>query len=270
MDHYKTLGIDKNATPEEIKKAYRKLAGTHHPDRGGDTATFQKIQQAYDVLSDPQKKQEYDNPIHQQQMHGFGQGGNPFMHNGVFDINDLFGQMFGDRNPFGFSQNRQSHQIFRTTVNISLNDVYTGSKQVLKLQTPHGVKVINIDIPKGLQDNSQLRYDNVLENAILVIDFKILPDLKYERKGNDLYCNHSISVLDLIVGTNFKFTTISGKTLDVSVPNGTQPFMQLKLTGQGMPIQGTNMYGDQIIILKPFTPTNINDNIIESIKKFRT
>lgn len=267
MDYYKTLGVEKNATPEEIKKAYRKLAGANHPDRGGDTATFQKIQQAYDVLSDPQKKQEYDNPMHQQNMHGFA--GNPFMNQGVFDINEIFGQMFGHRNPFGFNQQRQSHQVFRTTVNISLNDVYNGSKQVLKMQTPQGTKVINIDIPKGLQDNSQLRYDNVLEGAVLIIDFKILPDLKYERKGNDLYCNHSVSVLDLIVGTNFKFSTISGAMLDVSVPPKTQPFMQLKLGGQGMPIQGTNNYGDQIIVLKPFVPDNIHYNIIDSIKNFK-
>ena len=62
MSHYDTLSITKSATPDEIKKAYRKLASKHHPDKGGDTATFQKIEEAYRVLSDPQQRQQYDNP----------------------------------------------------------------------------------------------------------------------------------------------------------------------------------------------------------------
>ena len=82
---------------------------------------------------------------------------------------------------------------------------------------------------------------------------------------NDLYSNHSISVLDLIVGTTFQFTTVSGKTLDVTVLPKTQPFMHLKLANHGMPIQGTNAYGDQIILLKPFIPDNIDSRITDSI-----
>ena len=75
MEHYQTLGVDRNASPDDIKKAYRRLAGQHHPDKGGDTATFQKIQQAYETLSDPQKKQEYDNP---NPFGGMPGGGGPF------------------------------------------------------------------------------------------------------------------------------------------------------------------------------------------------
>ena len=72
MDHYATLGVAKNATPDDIKKAYRKLASKHHPDKGGDTATFQKIEEAYRILSDPQQRQQYDNPMPQ----NFGQSFN--------------------------------------------------------------------------------------------------------------------------------------------------------------------------------------------------
>ena len=74
MDHYATLGVAKSATPDEIKKAYRKLASKHHPDKGGDTATFQKIEEAYRILSDTQQRQQYDNPMPQ----GFGQNFNFF------------------------------------------------------------------------------------------------------------------------------------------------------------------------------------------------
>jgi DnaJ-class molecular chaperone len=82
---------------------------------------------------------------------------------------------------------------------------------------------------------------------------------------NDLYCNQPISVLDLIVGTNFEFTTIGGKTLEVTVPPKTQPHMHLKLGGHGLPIHGTNAYGDQIILLKSFIPDIIDTRITDSI-----
>lgn len=263
MDHYNTLGVNKTATPEEIKRAYRKLASQHHPDKGGDTVMFQKVEEAYRILSDPEKRAQYDNPPPQ----GFNQGfpGGFQFHADPFNMNDLFGQIFGQRGPQAFN-GKVNHQVFRTQVSVSLEDAYHGANHVLKLSTPTGVKVINIDIPKGLQENSQMRYDNVLDNnAVLLVEFRIMPHLKFERRGNDLHCNHSISVLDLIVGTKFEFTTISNKTLEVAVQHKTQPWMQLKIPGQGMPILGTGKYGDQIISLKPFIPTTIDQEITDSI-----
>jgi DnaJ-class molecular chaperone len=82
-----------------------------------------------------------------------------------------------------------------------------------------------------------------------------------------LYCTLPISVLDLIVGTTIEFTTISGTKLLVTVPPSMQPHMQLKITGQGMPINGSTFYGDQILLLKPFVPDNIDTSIIDSIKQ---
>lgn len=259
MDYYSILGVPKTASPEEIKKAYRKLASQHHPDKGGDTATFQNIQAAYDILGNTDKRREYDNPPFQ-----FGQGpSNPggfnFSFNGgPFDMNDIFSQVFG--------QQRQAHrQVFRTHVNVSLQDAYTGISHVLKLQSNLGTKVVNIQVPIGVNQGDQIRYDNIIENGILIVEFNILPDLRFERKGNDLYCNHSISVLDLIVGTSFEVNTISNKTIQVQVRPKTQPYMQLKLSGQGMPIGNSGQYGDQIILLKPFIPDSISDDIVQSI-----
>jgi DnaJ-class molecular chaperone len=263
MDHYQTLGLAKNASPDDIKKAYRKLASQHHPDKGGDTAKFQNIQTAYDTLSDPNKRQQYDNPM-PQGMHGFPPGFQ--FHAGGVDINDIFGQMFGQGNPF--TQNRP--QMLRTQVNVVLMDAYNGGSHVLKIQTPTGVKVIDIDIPKGVADGTQLRYDKILDSASLIVEFRVLTDLKFERRGKDLLCNHPISVLDLIVGTAFEFITISGKVLEVTIPPKTQPFMQLKLSGQGMPIQGSPLFGDQIILLKPFMPDTIATEITESILRSKS
>ncbi len=260
MDHYSTLGVAKNATPEEIKKAYRKLASQHHPDKGGDTHMFQTVQEAYETLSDPNKRQQYDNP----QPQGFP-GGFSF-HADQFDLNDLFGQVFRDHN--GPRVNRK--QVFRTRVDISLQDAFNGTNKLLELSTLNGKKVIDIKVPRGAKQNDQIRFDNVMDNGILLVEFNMLPDLRFDRKGNDLYCNHSISVLDLIAGTDFRFTTISGKELNVTIRPGTQPYQNVRLQSYGMPIINTSNYGDQYILLKPYIPDKIDSDIIDSILRNRT
>ena len=110
-DHYATLGVAKTATADEIKRAYRRLASQHHPDKGGDTAQFQKIEEAYRVLSDPAQRQRYDNPQPNFGGFSFQQGQN---------LHDIFGQMFGQNSPFG-SQRPKSH--IRMTIWITLADV---------------------------------------------------------------------------------------------------------------------------------------------------
>lgn len=256
MDYYSVLGVDKTATPDDIKRAYRKMASKHHPDKGGDTAQFQQIQAAYDTLSDPQKRQEYDNPSPRMRSGpGPGFGGSPF------DIHDIFGQMFGQQRAGGFS----ARHMFRTQINFTLKESYEGSSQVLRLQDNKGTKVINIEVPKGVNHGDQVRYENIIENGTLLVMFAQVPDLKFDRRESDLICNQPISVFDLIVGGQFKFETISGKTVEVAVKPGTQPHMQLRLPGQGMPIPKTDRYGDQIVLLKPFIPDNIHKDIIDSI-----
>jgi curved DNA-binding protein len=257
MDHYSVLGVTKTATPDEIKKAYRKLASQHHPDKGGDTSKFQRIQEAYAVLSDPEKKSQYDNPRPQGFPPGFD-----FNMNG--DINDIFSQIF--RNP----RHPNSHkQMMRATVSVGLRDAYTGCNQVLKIQTHFGLKVIDIKVPPGVQSGDQMRYDNVIEHGILIVEFNVLPDLRFDRKGQDLYSNQSISVLDLIAGTNFEFETLAGKKVNVSVKPKTQPFMQLRLSGHGMPIYDSGKFGDQLILIKPYIPDNISDEIVDAILRNR-
>lgn len=256
MDHYKTLGVAKNATPDEIKKAYRKLASKHHPDKGGDTATFQQIEEAYRILSDPQQRQQYDNPMPQ----GFGPG---FNFNGGPDIfHDFMSQMFRQQHQ---QQRQRHHPTFRTTVTVSLEQAFKGEEQVVRFQTPTNTHAATIQTPKGVHNGDQVKLDNIIQDASLIVEFRVMPHLKYDRNGNDLLSNHPISVLDLIAGTSFEFTTLSGKTFEVTVKPKTQPYMQLKIAGQGMPIHGTTRYGDQIILLKPFIPDIIDESIINSI-----
>jgi DnaJ-class molecular chaperone len=265
MDHYTTLGVARNATPDEIKKAYRKMASQYHPDKGGDTAKFQKIEEAYRILIDPNSRQQYDNPMPHGMPGGFGfPGGSFHFQTGGININDFFGQFFGQ------PPHQQRTQVMRTHLMVSLQDAYNGVSHVIQLQTPTGPVVASLDIPKGIRDGMQIKYDNIIGDVGLLVDFRIMPDLKFERQNDDLYSNYPISILDLIVGNSFKFITISGKELEVVVKPKTQPNTQLKLPGHGMPMYGTSVYGDQIILIKPFMPDNIDKTIIDSILQAKT
>lgn len=261
MDHYSTLGVSRDASQDEIKKAYRKLAMTHHPDKGGDPAEFQKLNDAYEVLSNPDKKLQYDNPS-VRSNNPFG-GDFQFDQN-HFDLSNIFNHIFGGgRGPAGGINQKQ---IFRTQVSISLLDAYVGKEHTFQLSTPTGVKVINVKVPLGINNGDQVRYENVIDNGTLIIGFHILPDLRFDRNGDNLYCNLPISVLDLIIGTKVKFNTISGKTIEVTIPPNTQPSDQIRIPGNGMPIKNApNMYGDQLLLLKPFVPANISQDIIDAI-----
>lgn len=264
MDYYKTLGVNRNASPDEIKKAYRKMAAQHHPDKGGDTATFQKIQEAYDTLSDPQKKQQHDNPNPFNNMNvNMNFGGNPFgfqFHQQHFDINDLFGQMF-------HGQRQQQKPQYRTTINVTLEQVYNGGEQQLQFNEFNNNSMVKIEIPKGVENGTTLKYDNLIKDGILFIDFRVLPHSKYQRQGPDLISEQDVSILDLIVGTSFKFTTISGKSLDVKVKPQTSPNSTLRIPGEGLPKQYG--YGDQLIVLKPYMPDIIDNRIIDSINNYK-
>lgn len=261
MDYYNTLGVPRDATADQIKKAYRKLAMEHHPDKGGDVSKFQEITSAYETLSDTDKRYIYDNPQPQQQHNPFGgMGGFSFNVNG-FDLNDLFGQAFNQHR--GFQQNIKP--TYRTRVSVSLVDVFNGAEQTLQLGTPKGMKVINIKIPAGIHNGSSIRYDNIIDDGTLIIEFVILPDLRFDREGDDLYSNFPINVLDLITGTKTQFTTINGKTLEVNIPRGTQPSQQIKLSGYGMPRQDGSR-GNQILLLKPYI-NDIDDETVEFLKQ---
>jgi len=269
MDHYQTLGVAKNATQDEIKKAYRRLAGIHHPDKGGDTAEFQKIQQAYEILSDPNKKQQYDNPNPFGQgmpggfnVHGFP-GGFSFNMGGGINIDDIFGQMFGQQR----GPQKPQMPSYRTTVFISLEDVYNGAEKTLQFNDHTGPKTVKITVPKGIDNGSNIRYDNLIKDSILLVEFRIQPHPKFEREGPHLFAVHEIDIFDLVVGSKFKFTSISGKTLEVSVPEKTQPGAKLRVPKEGLPVNGD--FGDQYILLKPYIPDIIDKTITDSILKTR-
>ena len=149
-DHYATLGVAKTATPDEIKRAFRRLASQHHPDKGGNTQKFQEIQAAYDTLGDAAKRADYDNP--RPQVSGMPGGAH-------FNMNDIFSSMFGGQSPFGQQRRTQSHT--RMTLWIRLTDVAQGGTRPVAVGTPQGQSTIEVEIPLGINDGDNVQYQGL-------------------------------------------------------------------------------------------------------------
>lgn len=263
-DHYKTLGVERTASQDEIKRAYRKLASQHHPDKGGDKTKFQEVQAAYDVLGDEQKRAEYNNPRPTHQHFNFQDFGGA----GV-NINDIFGQMFGGGFN-GFNQQQRARGHARVTLWITLNDVATGGARTVSLGTSSGSSTVEINIPKGINDGDNVQYAKLAPGGVdLVVTFRIHPDSAWHRKGQDLIQEHKISVWDLILGGTIKVHDILNNELEVQVPPNTQPGVMLRVKSRGLPDQNGHM-GDMYIKLHAQIPRQIAPELKEAIQKYRT
>jgi len=246
MDHYQTLGVARNATPDDIKRAYRKLASKHHPDRGGDTATFQTIQTAYDTLSDPSKRQQYDNP--QPQFQGFPGGGFP-------GFEDFFAQ---------FTRSK----IYSCTVAVSLEQVALGATETIHVQSPTGPKLFQIKIPPAVETNQQVRYDGLLDDGALQVRFIVHPHPNFERHGLDLHTRWPVSVFDLILGTTITVDTITGKALEITIRPHFNPMNKIRIQGYGL--ETPNSRGDQYVLLTPVIPDKISPELLELLERERS
>lgn len=262
-DHYATLGVAKTASQDEIKKAFRKLASQHHPDKGGDTAKFQEIQAAYDTLGDPDKRAAYDNPA--PQFGGFGGGNNPF-HNAQF--NDIFSQMFGGGMGGGpFGQRPQRNHV-RMGIWVSLADAARGENKMVSVSTSAGSNTIEIAIPQGIEDGDNVQYNGVAPGGMdLVLQFRIHPDARWRRDGQNLHTTKTISVWDLILGTDLEVETILGNRVVITVPPNTQPDTVMRVRNQGMPSK--NQTGDLLLHFRTEIPRTIPAEITDAIRQYR-
>ena len=279
MDYYSTLGINKNASQEEIKKAYKKMSMQHHPDRtGGDDSKFKEINEAYQTLNDPQKKQMYDqfgtaDPRQHQYRSGdfeFNFNGSPF---GGMD--DIFESFFGGGSPFS-NRRRPVNRPINVAVDITLEDVLNGKTLGMEIQLPTGrTKVVTVDIPPGVEHGQTIRYRGMGEQNIpnvppgdLNVSIRIRKHNKFQRYGDNILCEITINVLDLIIGTKTKIQTLDGKSIEINVPKGTQPDTLLSCRGEGLPNMSTKIRGNLQIRLKGKIPS-LSEKMLNKILEIK-
>jgi len=278
-DYYADLGVNKDASAKEIKKAFRKLAQKHHPDRGGKEADFKKINEAYETLSDTNKKAQYDamgsNQFgfrpreHQSPFEG---GFDPHNPDSFHDfVHTVFGRGFGQ-----YQQRVVNHNI-TVQYEISLEDAYTGLERRLDINlSGNAVRSVNVKIPPGVNDGSKLKFAGLGDNSQqsvppgdLIIVVRVLNSPKWNRQNNDLITTIKIGALDAIIGCEVKFQHINKKFINVKIPAGTQPNAKIRLKGKGLISTRTGSSGDLILLVDIIIPSKLSKEQIELYKSIR-
>ena len=257
-DHYATLGVARTATADEIKRAFRKLASQHHPDKGGNTQKFQEIQAAYDTLGDAAKRSQYDNPA--PQFGGFSGGPN---FNNNFDFTTIF-DMFGAR--FQQPQPQRPHHS-RMTLWITLQDVANPGARTVSMGTHTGAHNVQVNIPDGIEDGDHVKYDNIAPGGQdLVITYRIHPSPRWQRNGATLLTETPASFWCLVAGGDITVTDIHGNQLALTVPPSTAPGTLLRARGRGLPDRSGNR-GDMLVRLQAQLPAAVSPELMAAIKQ---
>jgi len=253
MDYYQVLGISRNSDEQEIKRAYRKLAMKHHPDRGGNPEEFAKVQEAYDMLTNTQARGHFDSP---QPDFDFSGGG----------FEDIFSHVFGTDGSFGFGPRQQRQQrMQRIQVPIDFKTSLTGGVQHIALA---GFRdPIEIQVPSGVDNGDQIRYPRLLQGEDLVVLFRVHPHPEYHRDRLDLHTEISVDVFDLILGHTVMFTSLCGKTIKLNIKAGTQPETVLRIPHMG--VEKGHVKGNLYIKVRARIPDNVDDNVLNTIKANR-
>jgi len=265
---YEILGVPKGASDEEIKKAYRKLAGKHHPDRGGDTAKFQEIQSAYDTLSDPQKRAQHDNP------NPFGQGFHDFsghpgggfqFHFGSGDdiLQQFFNQGFGGANPFQQRhQQPRRNKDLRVQLAVDLASTLDTQQKSISVQTTKGDRFnIDVTIPRGVSNGTTIKYSQMGDNMFdtltrgdLYVIINVQSDARFDTHGIDLVQNLEIDSIDAMLGCDRIIQGLDNKTFNIKIPQGCQFGTKFGLQEQGLYQMNSNVRGNLIINVMIKTP----------------
>jgi len=236
-DYYQTLGISEQASPEEIKRAYRSLANKHHPDKGGDQAMFKNISVANDVLSDPQKRAEYDQQrrFPQGQQFHFNTGNNPF--GDIFGGASPFGDIFGHMHRQQVRRNRD----LNIQCQITLLDSYLGKQLEAQFQLPSGrTQTVVINVPAGISHGETIRYNGLGDDSVqgiqrgdLNVTIIVMSDPNFERRNDDLYTVVELTPIESLVGCRKSVRTISGQHIDIDIRPGVDTGVEFASTGQG-------------------------------------
>jgi len=281
VDYYKILGLDKSASTEDIKKAYRKLARKYHPDINPNNKEahkkFQEVNEANEVLSDPEKRKKYDQygkdwkhaeefekaRQQQKQRTYSGTGEEQFFGGGAEgNFSDFFESLFGGGGRRERRETKFRGNDYEAQLQLSMREVYTTHQRTLTLNG----KNIRITIPAGVEDGQKIRLKghgapgvNGGLNGDLYITFVIEDDPQFKRLGNDLYTTAEIDLYTAVLGGETTVETMSGK-LKLKVPPGTQNDARTRVRGKGFPVYKTDgQFGDLYIIYKVKIPTNLSE-----------
>jgi curved DNA-binding protein len=278
-DYYDTLGVNRKASDQEIKQAYRRLARKYHPDiNPGDKqaeARFKEINEAYEVLSDKEKREKYDrlgSDWRRYEQAGSYQG-SPF--GGSGDFADIFDAIFGSGGTGGqqragggfdgFSM-RMDGQDVEQQVDITLEEALHGTQRNVQFANPNGLpRTIMVKIPAGIDTGKRVRVAgegglglNGGRRGDLYLVVRVLPHTQFERKGDDLYIQVPVSLYTLLLGGEVRIPTIDGKMLTLNVPEGTANGRVFRLSKQGMPRMNQSSRGDLYATLVAQIPTNLS------------
>jgi curved DNA-binding protein len=293
-NYYKVLGVNKKATDEVIKKAYRKLAMKYHPDHTkGDKAgeeKFKKISEAYAVLSDKEKRTQYDT---------FGSAGfqQRYSQEDIFrnfDFSDIFREFgFGGQkqggvrftfggggSPFGnFGGSRPTQPPVKGTdlvyeLPLTISEVISGTQKTVSFKHNGRVENLTVKIPRGMVTGKKLRLAGKGEPSPyggpagdLFIKATITPDPVFSVKGTDLYFNRKIRLTEALLGTSITVQTPDGIEKRLKIPSGTKHQTKMRLAGQGLPIMNTNHRGDLFIKIEVDIPKQLSEAQKELVEK---
>jgi curved DNA-binding protein len=297
VDYYKILGLDKTASADDIKKAYRKQARKHHPDLNPNDPEavkfFQQINEANEVLGDPEKRKKYDQygadwkhgeqfeeARRQQQSQGRSRG-NPFgqgqgseyysFDGDDHDYSDFFASMFGNRGGGGGGrQTRFKGQDYRASVQLNLSDIFKTHKQTFTIND----KNIRVTVPAGIEDGQEIKIagygapgQHGGPNGDLYITFSIHNNTGFTRKGNDLYADQPLDLFTAVLGGEEMIDTVSGK-VKLKVAPETQNGTKVRLKGKGVPVyKKEGVYGDLYVTYQVQVPKNLSEKEKELFHK---
>ncbi|MBV2167405.1 MAG: DnaJ domain-containing protein [Bdellovibrio sp.] len=306
-DFYSILGVARSASPEEIKKAYRKLAMQYHPDKNpGDKKAeekFKEISEAYDTLSDTKKREMYDQFGHAGAQ-GFGGAGGPFggagggfggfggagrSQAGGDPFQDIFGDVFGDifgagRGPGAGGPRARRQQTkgtdLRYTLNISFEDSALGCEKVISFMRQRGNKEesakLSVNVPAGVKEGQRLKLAGEGDAAPgggtpgdLYVIVNIQDHPLFKRSENDVTLDLPIIYTDAILGTNIEVPTLTGKAM-IRIPPGTHSGQTFRLKGKGFPKIGGFGSGDMLVRILVDTPPHLSarqKELIEELSK---
>lgn len=265
MDYYEVLGVATDASAPDIKKAYRRLASQHHPDRGGDAEKFKAVQEAYDTLSDPAKREQYNLTKHGRRgFSGFRNSGFQDVH--FQDIDEVLARAFGA----GAGRNTTiRNPDTRLDVNISIHDAFHGKHMVLTV--PWGA--LDVQIPPGTLPGDRIRLagkgrvvSQKLPPGDIILRVNVIGPEGTVVQGFDIFKHIEISCLDAMTGTSITVDFHTGKKYTVKIPPGTQNGSHLRLRGQGFRKSPSDA-GDLVCVTTVVIPTITAQDQVEALNK---